>query len=1265
MGGTGIWAEDLAGATFDTKQDALTWLDSVAGLCRPHQRDELDTVLRAQPAALRASVWQSLTGPSDADMYLHDVLRIHHYLSLHLHEGSREYVALLSLYVGRGDAAERAAMDTILTKAPVLSLVGRCLAGHPLSKQCALLAVMGEPSSGWPSLGDILHATPALEAPIITYFMSLPDDDTFPLWLEIFLSLPPDSYQPWIAQTYLFMEKDCFAVVTELLVGSAQRSALIQRLLGLAPLEFDALARLLVALPVDVASTLVLDVLPIYYSGLASLLLNVSPPLLEQWVLLLARLQSEMAELHSLLLFSSRYADPDAFLTLYFQAPPDIAKQWRATYHALSSEAQTACTDWLLAIPEPPPPPDNAGATQELSPNTVAAKLVALPLPEIATLLELTAAWSDDERLLLAHALVPLHPACVAPFLALMPSCPPATREVLYLVLVDAVADEPRQFLVLLTAIAADQGRNLHQVLQTFAAFDPAHVRSLCRSVWTADVAANLQLVDFLLTPPHDLAPMACLRLLLHLPSLAHGQLLLMCADSARTPLNLIAFTDLLLAVSSMSAATVLAIVQPLDEPAKVNLFNYLHTLNDEEESLLVMELYLHHPLSDVLTFLELTVGMTYSALKELNVFIAHLDLLRQSLLLPLFVDPRRAILSRLVVSCHALDMVTMGDVFASLQPHTWETRSLLIEQVRMLEDASVLSSYLSLHKQAHDPTMLAPLAAYATLASHCGKTVQLMLVKTLVRLQPADQATLLVLYTTTGRPTTATTAQHVRPPAYWLDDLIAHCCRVLLGYSVKIGTEILHTLVLVASEYHKELLELCSELTPDAMFLVHMLRSAGDNVDVLCRLLFCPRLTETHLTTVTVYLQKMLKVLPLHRAIAILHTMPQLSVFLDYFAALPGKMRFLATLAEYAGVAVPLVTFLRILDADDADYVLHTLPTLPAERRHRFEAQLLREPMYVTLVRAERDGPCSPPVLSASEKAIYFGILEGNLCTRDATVPGDGSPVRHPRTMAPMNCKVEPWGPLQVQQHTLAAKPTTVRQLPKRLTALPPTPEVSTPPCATQQKSPPATPPRQKDVEQQQSQDPSDDAEDDVGADMVAPLPHTKSSRPRRRWNPPPPVHLNDDHPHLPPLAVAPRVCTASPTRQQRGLQLALTQLEAPPRRRPTTSPGSPFGAIAKDPTLTTWPPTRIRVARTPEAKRQVFEARIRKAMGTPALSRSTSLPSPLLRPRELQPRSANSFGPPPLRQDAAERMRSTDKHYAWTMAERADDRSTEDRRR
>ncbi|EQC26159.1 hypothetical protein SDRG_16011 [Saprolegnia diclina VS20] len=864
---------------------------------------------------------------------------------------------------------------------------------------------------------------------------------------------------------------------------------------------------------------------------------------------------------------------------------------------------------------------------EAVTPISVLDTLVHLPVVALRRLLQTTDEWTQNDVVLVAYTLRRLHPLCVDAFLTLL-WIPPTTRELLYVVLNDTVDDEPVQLLQTLVALVNDadatHGVSLHRVLSFFSTIDAEHARSFFRNVLTTEIVFNVQLLGFVLSPPQEMVPMACLRLLLHLPSLAHAQLLQMLCDPARSPLNLLVWSDLLLAVSSVTAATVLAIVQPLAPSAMANVFGYLHTLNDEAESLLLMDLFVQHPVADVLTFLELANGMTMSALKELNLFLSRLDLLRQSLVLPLFLDPRRAILSRLIVSCNTLDLVAIGDVFVSLTPHTWETRSLIIEQVRMLEDPSVLSQYLALHKQASStPNLLAPLAAYASLASHCGKTVHLVFIKALTRLPPTDQAGLITLLTTTGRPLSApvlgTTA---RPPEYWPDDMLAHCCRVLSAYSDKVAIEILRTLQHVPSSYHKEILATCTELTAETAFLIHMIRLTDDaDVVLACDLVYRPPLAPHLVPVATQCLQKMLKVYSLHAALLQLRAMPSLPAFLSYFDAVPYKMRLLATLADFGQVAIPLLALLRILDPDDASYLLHVLPGLPLDRRTRFEAQLVLEPI--------------PPILSADEKANYFGILEGNERTLESNAAPERSGVRLVTALSDLLPDVPPWEPDQLEQHTLAAKPLMVRHLssavPKaRLPRLSPSESTLRSPsnqvvlsAPVEHQQIPADKTAVDTIHDSLSIEPSpvDDEKEDTYP--AAPTPRLKV-RPEA-WRRPAvaaPLRLAFEPAHLPPL-VAPRVCTASPERRRRGLLLELVPdtevTDLHPRRRPLTTPGSPFAAIAKDPNLTTWPPTRIRVARTPEAKQLVFEARIRKSMGTASMPSLLPSASPHPRPRAL----------------------------------------------
>ncbi|KDO35348.1 hypothetical protein SPRG_00197 [Saprolegnia parasitica CBS 223.65] len=1155
-----IWRSDAADA------DISDWLDAVADELRPHQRDELQRILTHQEPSTRLHVWAMIGSKADARRYLHDVLRVHHYLALHISSSSAEYATLISLYAGFGDDDDRSSMESILTETTLhLSLLGRCLMRQPLSKQRVLLTFMHDKFT-WRHFLEWLGADPRAENTVRIYLVSLPDNDLFSLWLRILVHIAPTDRLPWVNLTYVFVDDDVVLSLANMFQGHcALPSRLVSQLVALTPLELDAFLQLLVVVSVEAAGSILVEVPPIYYSALSALRPIVLTEHLDQWVLELATIKIDDPCAHTFLTHLCGCESPVVITSLYFELPATTRAQWQCTFHTLEPRDRALCTRFVLLIPLPTPPASDdppsvyPGTTSDetVTPIQVIDTLVHLPVVELQRLLQTTREWEKEDVMLVAYLLRRLHPLCISAFLTLL-STPPATRELLYLVLNDTVEDEPRQLLLTLVALLQDEadaphGVSLHKVLAFLSTMDAEYARRFFRSVLTTEVAFNVHLLAFVLSPPHNMVPMACLRLLLHLPSLAHAQLLQMYSSPAQSPFNLLVWSDLLQAVSSVSAATVLAIVQPLAPRAMENVFGYLQAINNEAESLVLMDLFLQHPTTDVLTFLELASGMTDSALKELNLFLSRLDLLRQSLLLPLFVDPRRAILSRLIVSCNALDLVTIGDVFVSLTPHTWETRSLLIEQVRMLEDPLVLSQYLALHKQASSrPNLVSPLAAYASLASYCSKTVHLVLIKALTRLPPSSQVGLITLLTTTGRHVSPPAlGSMARPPEYWLDDVLAHCCRILNAYSDKVAVEIVRTLQHVPSSYHDEILATCTELTAETAFLIHMLRLTDDaHVVMACDLLYRPPLAPHLVPVATVCLQKMLKVCSLSAALTLLHAMPSLPAFLTYFDSVPNKMRLLATLADYASVAIPLLALLRIVDTDDANYLLHALQGLPPDRRARFEAQLLQEPI--------------PPVLSADEKAIYFGILEGNQLTIESIEAPYRSGVRLVQASSDVLPDVPPWEPEQLEQHTLAAKPLMVRHL-------------------------------------------------------------TPAVRPEA-WRRPAiaaPLHLAFEPAHLPPL-VAPRVCTASPERRRRGLQLELLPdaevTDLHPRRRPTMTPGSPFAVIAKDPDLTTWPPTRIRVAKTPSAKQLVFDARIRKAMGT------ASMPS-------LLPSTSSSSSPPRMR--------------------------------
>ncbi|KAF0724656.1 hypothetical protein Ae201684_016720 [Aphanomyces euteiches] len=81
--------------------------------------------------------------------------------------------------------------------------------------------------------------------------------------------------------------------------------------------------------------------------------------------------------------------------------------------------------------------------------------------------------------------------------------------------------------------------------------------------------------------------------------------------------------------------------------------------------------------------------------------------------------------------------------------------------------------------------------------------------------------------------------------------------------------------------------------------------------------------------------------------------------------------------------------------------------------------------------------------------------------------------------------------------------------------------------------------------------------------------------------------------------------------SKSMRGLMPAIQKSKlSTDKRRPSTSPASPFGKIGADSDLMCWPPSRIRVAKTAQAKQKVFDARLRQSMGM-SMPRLVALPS------------------------------------------------------
>ncbi|EQC42224.1 hypothetical protein SDRG_01061 [Saprolegnia diclina VS20] len=185
-----IWRSDAADA------DVSDWLDAVVDELRPHQRDELQRIMTHQPASTRLKVWALVGSKVDASGYLHDVLRVHHYLALHMSSSSTEYATLLALYASFGDDDDRRSMESLLTETLHLSLMGRVLSRHSLAKQRVLLTFMHD-AFAWRPFLDWLGADPRVEHAVRTYLVSLPDDDLFSLWLRILVHLAPSDRLPW------------------------------------------------------------------------------------------------------------------------------------------------------------------------------------------------------------------------------------------------------------------------------------------------------------------------------------------------------------------------------------------------------------------------------------------------------------------------------------------------------------------------------------------------------------------------------------------------------------------------------------------------------------------------------------------------------------------------------------------------------------------------------------------------------------------------------------------------------------------------------------------------------------------------------------------------------------------------------------------------------------------------------------------------------------------------------------------------------------
>ncbi|OQS07333.1 hypothetical protein THRCLA_00659 [Thraustotheca clavata] len=1202
----GTWTEKL-------DVGIKAWIDEALKGYRLHQKSQLDDILSQQNFS-QARVWEAFRNQDDVNQYFHGILRVFNYLSLHLKDHQNEMKTLIHLYASFGEEEERSMVEMLLTSTRYLSLVGQCFVGLSFFKQRTLVYAMQD--TACKVFVEWMHDTASVENVAMNYLVGLPDDN-FKLWFRVFLHVPVESKIAWVQRIEYMTNLDCFIPLEQIFeCYRKDNDRLVEialRLLAPSNEEIDAVCYLIPSLPTETNMLLILYIDPSFYLALYRLLnasKSVITSFLEDWVHQLASSNAKSDEMFAMLAFAASYEKKEDLLGLYFDASPETSLNWRKTIFSLSQHHQVLLTDLLLCIPQT--------TEKSIDVQSVIKFFMLLPTHYLTQLLDMTSIWSSEERIAIATVLTNLDSSCIEPLLVLLP-LPTKTRNDLYTIIIEYDNEHPKNFLSTLGVIWQDSKDEIRvrEILLLVSTYGIENQSGLFSSVLTSDIAFNQRVFHFLEKPPHKMVSITCLRLLLHLPLTAYDQLILMLQHPRRTALNLLVWTDLLLAVSGVSAATVLSIVQPLNEEAMQTLFNYLHTLNNENDSIIIIDLFLHHPTCDVLLFLELTTGMTYTVLKELNDFITRLDMHRQAMFFPLTINPRRAILSRLIVCCHQLELAVIGDLLTSLQPHSWETRTFIIDQVRMLDDIPVLVQFLNIHKQAKfESSSASTFAQYASLASYCGKTVQLVMIKTLTRLALSEQVALLKLFTTCTIQSTISNNQHTRPLGFWSDDLIAHCCRVLLAHSLNICSEVLHTMEKVPSSYYKDILNACTDMTEEAAFFIHLVRTLTDSkdIDTMCQILFRYGLSSDELTTLTICLQKMLKCFSIPAAIKLLSVIPSLSGFLGYFGRLDRKMLFLLILSEYISVAIPLVALLRILDADDALYLMHSLQTLSSERRQRFEAQLLHEPI--------------PPILSAEQKALYFNIIEGgsSKCAKEDVK----ETIYVPRANTELNDTPTAWSPIQVQEHTLAHKRTRVQKLgiksPLKLSSHDnPTKaiEITLLPSMLEEYLP--VPVHLRIIPNEQPEEIIVET-----SKMVKEEPQEKKVvKPKQTINRirmVQPIHIIEEHEnvYLPPLTPPPYTI-ASPERNSRGLKAGLNTINPTNlqhRQRPNTSPASPFEAIKKDPLLTLWPPTRIRVAKTAEAKERVFNARIRSSMGTgmPKLSRQVSLPSQLRKPTELQ---------------------------------------------
>ncbi|KAH9116355.1 hypothetical protein AeMF1_009717 [Aphanomyces euteiches] len=1215
------------------------WLQAVVDQLRPPQRERIQQLLTEQSREARSRVWTTLEKLGGADPtahYVHDVLRVHSYLLKSFAESSPKLHTLVQLHASFGRPGDRGSLEELFTSTAHLSTLAELFHHVMAEKQDVLLNVASDHREAFDHFLSYVERASTLDRSILFNLLADLGMDNFELWVEL-LVVAPSSQRIGLCHALAALHKSnglqrlaklFFAhkpqdhlKLVEHLVGLAQTNALGSIDALLPQLSTSSSTTLLTAIPSRVLTSLeAVSRHPVHHNSI-----------LESLIALLSKENLSLDGTDAVLRFATLQSDPNALLTLILDvaaaARGDIALLFNLFASLSDNEKAQLCRYLRLSSAE----------TDNKMRVSIASVLVHFSRAHFDTLMAATATFAQSEICQLDAFLLALSPDCIEPFLALL-SIPAGLRQLLYKVL-DGL-ETPSLVLQTLHDILLQSRDQLDVVLPHLVKYDAEHKRSLCMNVFQPRMELNRRLVSFLLAPPADMDALSCLGLLMHVPPSSYDGILVLFQNPTRSSLELLVLHNLLLDIDSPPTiqSTVNALVAFDDDHVR-QFFVYLEHVTPAD-SMVVVDLMETHRQSDIYLYLELAAGLSQSIIRELNAFVTRLDELGRTVWLKLIANPRRNVLSRLMLSVHSLDVATVTTILQVLEPHSWDYRSLLVEQIRVLDDAAALDKLLQVHQSlATHPDARLGIETYTMLASYCSKVTQIHLVAVFHRLDVSDRNRVCHVVRS-GAPWQPTEAIS---PGFWTEDNVGRLCALLLQHNAKVAAQLVRVLHQLDPASHEDFLRSCANLSSDFAYLTSLLSSASrEIVRALSPVVFSVELTSRDVARLTRCLRKMLKCYTLDVAVDLLLSMPQLPSFLAFFHNVATPTLFVRVLAQYMAHTAPLVEFLRALDLDDVSWVLHRLQNLDVDRKTRFEALLERPRVHLT----------------GSEKALCLSVLEGSwLQPRPATAPKTIATFRR-QAGGPLQEEELPcidWNALD--QRSLSRKAKRVKDfnvvratttsvetefykltLPPngdfRLTLISPMESIST-------AEPPPSPslklddnPREKsmDVSAPPSEEPATNAESVGHQDFDEENSPSDDDDDDSLPSPPLRFHKQFDHVLidsyknlLKPLHTLeeedldadglPRIKIPPPkpisSKSMRGLMPAIQKSKlSTDKRRPSTSPASSFGKIGADSDLMCWPPSRIRVAKTAQAKQKVFDARLRQSMGM-SMPRLVALPS------------------------------------------------------